>query len=129
MAAVNEDDDFRTSRADLNRVFEASGLDADNIVKAHVLFEHAVLTKVADVEDGLITMFEAQKDQLVRDIGRFLEHEFDESVVNLNVLLKRPAGMRMARSSSTSGAAFAVRRCRRRSPVTTAPALGIVRRG
>jgi hypothetical protein len=43
--------------ADLNRVFEASGLNADNIVKANILFEHAVMTKVADVEDDLITMF------------------------------------------------------------------------
>ena len=63
-----------------------SGLNADNIVKAHVLFENAVLAKVADVEDGLITMFEAHKNQLVRDIGRFLEQEFDESVEDIRKL-------------------------------------------
>jgi hypothetical protein len=86
MSAANKDEEYVMSRDDLTRVFEASGLNADNIVKANMLFEHAVLVKVADIEDGLTARFEVQQEELVRAIGVFLEQELEESIDDIRKL-------------------------------------------
>jgi hypothetical protein len=73
MSAENKDEKLVITRKDLTKIFEDIGLNAENIEKADVIFDHAVLVKVADIKEDLVAKFEVQEEQLVKAVDAYME--------------------------------------------------------
>jgi hypothetical protein len=72
---------------ELLKLYEDVGLNAVNIAKADAIFEHAVQTRITDIEEDLEAKFEVEREQLVQALDLYLGQALDESVDDIRKLM------------------------------------------
>jgi hypothetical protein len=76
-----------SNKAELLKLFEDVGFNAENLTKAGVIFEHAVQARIADIEEDLEAKFEVEREQLVEALDEYLREELVESLEDVRKLM------------------------------------------